>query len=300
MQNLNAASLILITPLLCIEDIASRRGSFIKIRRTSLKYLLLPLLFIHFWRMGLQAQEEWPEAIADNSFLIEEAYNQSPRVVQHIFNLMISRPAHDIDLSLTQEWPVISQRHQLSFTLPYAWLNKNSVHGLGDIVINYRYQLTGEDQWAVTAPRLSVIIPSGDEKKELGTGKTGFEFNLPVSKRLSAQWIIHANAGATYTPGVKFGTEKKNLKGYHAGASVIWLWKSNFNVMLEWLSTFDDEMNSAGKMKIKPTHIINPGIRYAQNFGDLQVVPGLSVPLQVNGKDKMRALFLYLSFEHPF
>ena len=50
-----------------------------------------------FWVYGLtvtaSAQQEPIEVIEDNSFLIEEAYNQEPGVVQHIFQ------------SRLQQWP---------------------------------------------------------------------------------------------------------------------------------------------------------------------------------------------------
>jgi purine-binding chemotaxis protein CheW len=62
---------------------------------------------------GVRAQEP----IKDNSFLIEEAYNQERGVVQHISTL--SRTAGgDWMYTFTQEWPLPDERHQVSFTLP--------------------------------------------------------------------------------------------------------------------------------------------------------------------------------------
>ena len=52
--------------------------------------------------------------VQDNSFLIEEAYNQEAGVVQHIFNLR--RQGHDWSFAFTQEWPVGSQTHQFSYS----------------------------------------------------------------------------------------------------------------------------------------------------------------------------------------
>ena len=57
--------------------------------------------------------------IQDNSFLIEEAYNQEPGVVQHISSLR--GQGGELFFNFTQEWPVLSQRHQFSYTVPYAW-----------------------------------------------------------------------------------------------------------------------------------------------------------------------------------
>src|SRR5688500_3762967 len=92
------------------------------------------------------------EAIQDNSFLVEEAYNQGPGVVQHIFTAFgsVNKLRGDDDrewaLGFTQEWPVISQTHQFSYTIPYSFIGSGGadVNGIGDILLNYRLQLTME------------------------------------------------------------------------------------------------------------------------------------------------------------
>jgi hypothetical protein len=71
-----------------------------------------------------------PLAIQDNSFLIEEAYNQEAGVVQHIFTYMRSRGGTYAS-TFTQEWPVRGLTHQLSYTLPVQ-------RRRGDALINYR------------------------------------------------------------------------------------------------------------------------------------------------------------------
>src|SRR5687768_6047940 len=88
------------------------------------------------------------KAIQDNSFFIEEAYNQEPGVVQHILtaNFSTDRQSGSYDrswtLALTQEWPLFSQDHQLSYTIPYSFLEAGGSHqhGFEDIFLNYRYQ----------------------------------------------------------------------------------------------------------------------------------------------------------------
>src|SRR5207249_2279859 len=61
--------------------------------------------------------EPLAKGIQDNSFFIEEAYNQQPGVVQHIFNVPIdfTNGSREIAPSFTQEWPVFSQTHQFSY-----------------------------------------------------------------------------------------------------------------------------------------------------------------------------------------
>ena len=57
------------------------------------------------------------QGIQDNSFLIEEAFNQEAGQVQHITNLR--RQGQQWQFSFSQEWPVYSQTHQVSYSVPY-------------------------------------------------------------------------------------------------------------------------------------------------------------------------------------
>jgi hypothetical protein len=76
------------------------------------------------------------EPISDNSFFIEEAYNQDPGVVQHIGTFERMRDG-DWESAFTQEWPLFSQQHQLSYSVPFG------ESGLGDVALTYRYQMLG-------------------------------------------------------------------------------------------------------------------------------------------------------------
>jgi len=221
-----------------------------------------------------QAVPAAPPPIADNSFLIEEAYNQEARVVQHINALMRFNGAWAY--SFTQEWPLGGERHQLSYTVPVT-------SGLGDVAINYRHQVASSERVAF-APRLSVVLPTGNEAKGLGTGGTGFQANLPLSVSVGPALVTHWNAGATHTPSI-------DETVYNAGASAIWRAHSLVNVMLElaWSGTNADD----GLL------LLSPGVRWAHNFGSLQVVPGVAVPIDL-GPGKNTGVFVYLSLEHPF
>jgi hypothetical protein len=56
--------------------------------------------------------------IQDNSFLIEEAYNQEPGVIQHINTLTQLWMCKDWVYSFTEEWPVPGHsKSQLSYTM---------------------------------------------------------------------------------------------------------------------------------------------------------------------------------------
>ena len=106
----------------------------------------------------LFAQSSSP--ISDNSFLIEEAYNQEPGVVQHINTFARENGGASWAYSFTQEWPLVSESYQLSYTVPVLH-DEGLGTGIGDIALNFRYQvLGGEDNAMVHAsPRFTVLLP---------------------------------------------------------------------------------------------------------------------------------------------
>lgn len=239
--------------------------------------------------------QEFTKAIEDNSYYIEEAYNQEDRVVQHVFNGASMNPGTLTEMSFTQEWPAFGRAHQLSITLPYLSQSAPSANGIGDVMVNYRYQAVDEPGFAFS-PRLSLILPTGDDANGFGTGQAGLQMNLPVSKRWTNNFITHANAGLTFVPdGVTVGAGKELYSDYFIGASAVYLTTQNFNVMCEVLHT-----NSGSTSGRTGETIVSPGLRYAHNIGDLQIVPGLALPFVFSSASNSNGLFLYLSFEHFF
>lgn len=244
------------------------------------------------------------EAIEDNSMFIEEAYNQENRVVQHISNLVFVPNLTDhISYAFTQEWPAFGLKHQLSYTLQVSSLNRGAGIGFGDIMINYRYQLTYKESFAAFSPRLSVIIPTGNAAKGFGSGSWGLQMNLPVSKRWTNQFINHFNIGTTYL--FKVRDEELNfdssLTSYFAGISSIWLVSEKFNLMLECLGNLNAIPGLNNQVTYAGQAIIAPAFRFAIDIKGLQIVPGVSVPVSVERNSKpMVGGFLYLSFEHGY
>ena len=245
-------------------------------------------------------------AIEDNSYFIEEAYNQEDRVVQHINNARISLlSSHDFTYSFTQEWPVFSQKHQLSYTIGFSALNSGSVFGINDVMLNYRYQLTGHDAYITLAPRISLILPTGNAKNDLGNGVFGYQFNLAASKRISNRFVCHANAGYTLLPNMET-TGADNVIYHHTysivnfGASTIWLMTYRTNLMMEVLYNILHEAGESSDMVTYGQAIISPGIRHAFDLKSLQIVPGIALPIQIQNNNTEFGIFFYLSFEHPF
>ena len=112
------------------------------------------------YSISMSAQQ-FSQAIEDNSFFIEEAFNQEFRVLQHIYTGYYQTNTKSFIYSFTQEWPTGGRTHQLSYTIPYQSMNAGT-RGIGDILINYRYQMWDENDWGWIAPRLSVILPTGN------------------------------------------------------------------------------------------------------------------------------------------
>jgi hypothetical protein len=237
---------------------------------------------------NLFAQES---GIQDNSFLIEEAYNQEQGVVQHILTHRTDWSANNdgttAEAEFTQEWPVWGQAIQGSFTLPI----KTPFQGAD---LHVRYQLLREaEQGVAFAPRFSFLLhyeSDLDLKNMLGD-----QVNLPFSKELDGKHIVHANLGLTFDPPPPGGTPYCHAGTWtaHFGGSGIYAVRRNFHVLCEGL-VFTPE-NS------RPAYVVSPGVRYAVNMpGGAQWVLGIGAPMQFRSQVDFYGLFLYLSFEHSF
>jgi len=241
--------------------------------------------------------------IEDNSFLIEEAYNQEGGVVQHISTFALQRATHAWVYTFTQEWPLFSQRHQLSYTVPFISAGRGTGSGVGDVALNYRYQLAdGAQSGIAVAPRVSLLLATGDERRGRGVGGTGLQVNLPISAELSPRLMAHWNAGATYTPSARNDIgDEASTRTYNLGGSLIWLAAPAFNVMLESAWARAEEVIGPGERLSYRAFYISPGVRGAIDFASgLQIVPGLAVPIGIGPSRGDRHVFFYLSFEHPF
>jgi len=251
------------------------------------------------------------DVISDNSFLIEEAYNQERGVIQHIFNAVYTHDPrrHGWMFSFTQEWPVPAEEHQLSYTIPssHIWDSGELQSGIGDILLNYRYQALEEgERQPAFAPRFSLILPTGDRKRGTGNGVVGYQWGLPFSKKVASRLAVHANLGLTYLPHVRAPvagsgqlSPRQSLVSYNLGASAIFALLPRLHLLLEWMSNFEQSINDAGKAERAFKPVISPGFRTAVvNEDDLQVVLGAAVPIGLNRNADNHGVFLYFSIEH--
>ncbi|HEX7623128.1 MAG TPA: hypothetical protein VF400_06115 [Anaeromyxobacteraceae bacterium] len=240
--------------------------------------------------------------IQDNSFLIEEAYNQEPGVIQHISSFSQSLRTRAWTSSYTEEWPALGQTHQVSVTVNFAGLEAPGQQGLGDLALNYRWQAVGNGEAGVAlAPRLTLLVPTGNADAGLGVGGTGIQVNLPLSVALSDRGTWHVNAGGTYVPSARAAAGGYGgLTSLAVGQSLVWLAHSRFNFLVEVLYT-KTWLGTRGGREQTETLTLNPGIRAAVDVaGGLQIVPGVGVPIGLGPSRGEVGLLFYLSFEHPF
>jgi hypothetical protein len=241
--------------------------------------------------------------IQDNSFLLEEAYNQEPGVIQHISFFQRDRASGDWVYAYTEEWPALGQDHQLSVTLPVQRSNSLAERkvGMGDVALNYRWQAIGNGEEAVAvSPRLSVLLPTGDWKRGFGSGKPGAQVNLPISSMLGKYFVTHTNVGTTWIPSARTVAGTGDSIAMNLGQSLIWLVHSNVNLMFEAAYTFGELALPAGT-QTQQSLFLSPGVRGAIDLPvwlGVQVVPGFAVPIGVGPSSGERGMIAYLSFEH--
>lgn len=245
-----------------------------------------------------------PAPIQDNSFLIEEAYNQEDGVIQHI-SFFQRLTTGDWTFTQTEEWPLRSLKHQLSVTVAATQSGDfpASGAGWGDTFFNYRYQLlgSGETRLAV-APRISLLLPSGNRRMDRGIGGAGVQTNFPLSFVLNRYVVTHWNVGATWVPQAQNERQQKATAiGTNLGQSVVWLIKPRFNALVETLWTSNAQVVAPRRTTQRHDLYISPGIRWAYNFkSGLQIVPGVGLPVGVGPSGGDVGMIFYLSFEHPY
>jgi chemotaxis signal transduction protein len=279
-----------------VAEEASARGESTSGASTALAAAALGFLLA--FADGVAAQEP----IKDNSFLIEEAYNQERGVVQHVSTLAQTRGSSDWGFTFTQEWPIASQTHQVGFTLPISHLGAGAsgITGVGDVALNYRAQLAGLSGGVVAfAPRLSLVVPTGNARRGLGAGGAALQVNAPVSVHLGSQFVGHANAGYEFN-GVKVERGVRSTdRTLTVGQSLVWLAHRRVNILVE--AAWSRTRHAPPGGPSTTTFRVSPGVRWSHDLANgLQIVPGIAFPIGLGPSRGETSAFIYLSFEHAF
>ena len=265
------------------------------------------------------SEDAGPGHIRDNAFLVEEAFNQEPGDVQHIFNWITlfdwpqGSTTRDFAFLYTMELPLGSQKHQFSFTTQFLTAFEHPIGGsatqqgdVGDTFFNYRYQLLDNDEFLWCAPRVTLIVPTADERFGLGTGEVGYQFNLPIS-RYGESFDFHFNAGATIVPHASVplisgvASPPQDLHGYNLGASAFWKPETYLHFFVEGLYLWIEEIDDLGGRDGTAQVLLNPGVRYAVcQFDEVEWVIGASLPIGLSEDSPDIGAFVYMSVEHIF
>jgi hypothetical protein len=259
-------------------------------------FLAAPCVMAQSQDAAVPAQGAAPFEITDNSFLVEEAFNQERGIVQNIFTW--TRDQHGAwNGSFTQEWPAPGMTHQLSYTLPFAGGDGTSVH-VGGVLLNYRLQvLTERPGRPAFSPRVSLILPTGEPDD--ASDRPGIQVNLPFSKQ-AGNFYVHWNAGFTWIKGETVGNDTANLMSPQVAASVIWRVKPMINLMLEGVAASNESIDAATGTMREADFTLSPGIRGGWNLGETQIVLGAAIPVTLGGGTSTVALLTYFSCELPF
>jgi hypothetical protein len=260
--------------------------------------LALVMLVVAPLSVRAEAEPEQHAPLSDNSFLIEEAYNQEAGVVQQMATFMRGRGGSWV-ASFTQEWPAPAQRHQLSSSIAYGQAGPGGARGLGDILLNYRYQAVLDERVAFS-PRLSAVVAGSNADSGASYRGLGLQGMLPVSTTLTPWLVTHSNLGLTWVPAGRDGDARAAFLVLALGQSLVWLPHPHFNMLLEtlWLSS---DVRSQGTTRRDQALLVSPGLRWGIDLpSDVQLVLGLAAPLGVGPSVGERSVFLYLSVEAPF
>ena len=218
-------------------------------------------------------------AIEDNSFLLEEAYNQKKDEYQFIHYYQSSKEGEQ-EYFFQLEAPLTHETHQLSFDFSYLRPSEIPEFTVSDTQLNYRYQAMKINEHMLTE-RLTLVIPTGSERYDSGSGEYAFSFMQSATFPLGERYMNHWNLGATIYPHA--------TTGITAGTSIVYLYKDDLNFLAETLIETDHESDTS--------FYLNPGFRFALDGEKGQLVPGIAFPFQYTENKIFPGVFVYLSVE---
>lgn len=242
--------------------------------------------------------------LQSNGFLVEGAYLQEEGEVQHTFTFTRARGG-EWSSAFAQEWPLWSEKHQLSVSLPVrlAAGETEESRGVGDAEIEYSYALVGSNRTRVTiSPSFALLLPTGSVGRELGAGGVGVGARLPLSVMLTKSLQSNTSVGASYTRRARNGEgERAAVKGFEVGQSFVWLARERFNLLVETVWERSERVVGDGLKEHEDELLVSPGVRWAHKFRNgLTLIPGVAVPVGVGPSRGERGVFFYLAIEHSF
>ena len=240
-------------------------------------------------------------AVVDNSFLLEEAYQQPSGTYQFIQTYQTAfKKGSGYDYGFALEAPITDLVHQFSFSGTRSRSEDVSHGSMSDITINYRYQPYNRDGKLVTE-RFGLILPTGRVDQGSGRGVLGFEFMQAATIIFSERWANHWNLGVSLFPRAKFSDTQKRttLTEVKAGTSWVYFLQDDINLMMELFLETEQTLNEDNEQETEMSVTLSPGIRFGKSYDwkEMEVVPGFGFPVQFAESNTDVGMILYLSFE---
>lgn len=250
----------------------------------------------------LDAEARTKRWLQSNDLLIETPYTQERGEVQHTFRFGRTRQ-ETWTSTFEQEWPLWSEKHQLSVGVPsQLGRNDEGARGFGDVTLEYTYQLVGNNESRVTiAPKLGVSLPTGNVARELGLGAPGIELSVPVGLLWTPSFGTIANVSASFFgKTINSEGEAARHRFLEVGQGFVWYLRPRFNALLEtkWERAIARE--EGGTRQQKDELFVAPGIRWAHLCGKVIIAPGISFPIGVGPSRGDRGVMFSLVIEHGF
>lgn len=257
-------------------------------------------------RKAEKGKDEKPDdrLLQSNGLLVDTAYHQEDGEVQHSLTFSLSREDGWAS-AVSQEWPLFSEKHQVSFSLPADLLVKrpDGSRGVGDFTLEYSYFLLGNNESRITvSPGVGVSLPTGSVSKGLGAGGAGASFKLPISVMLTRRFASNSTVEFGYVPSARnTDGDHFHIRNYELGQSFVWFARPKFNVLVEAVWERSRATNGGGFTEIESDAFLSPGVRWAHVFQNgVSLIPGVAVPVGVGTSRGDRGIFFYLAVEHRF
>lgn len=253
------------------------------------------------------AQESEPDAprLQGASFLLEDANNQADGIVEHVLTFARTSGASGWTLGVTEEWPAGGVSNQLSLQVP--WIRPETATGTsssgpGDVTIGYRRQLGGGDRKWAAAPRVSLLLPTGDPAAGTGAGGVGLQLGFPLTLAFGEKIVTHTNVFATATLDARTPAGSHgDLLALGVGQGVVWNLHPRVNVTLEsvWTRSRGFGPEPAGSSVPTSTWVVSPGVQVMVDLpGGFPVVPGIAFPVGVGPSRGEHGVVLFLGIQH--
>lgn len=240
--------------------------------------------------------------IEDNSFLLDEAYNQDIDMYQTILRHQNQLVSDETESTFEFEVPMTAE-HQLSIEIPLFKEHRSFETKPGDTLLLWQI-VTSNNVKSRSVDRLGFVVPTGDVDQETGYGVPGVQYLKALSIELGRNWQNHWNFQYQLQPNGKAGGTEvtQNVHIGTLGSSVAYYINDHCDFLFETMYKHRKRPRFGGKIRSLNELYLNPGFRFEKRleWNQTKMVPGISLPIEVLNERTDFGFMLYLSFEPHF